>query len=200
MNILYSFWIDLGPSSGEPKIQKKISAIIEEAISVPLNCYVCSTTEYEDPTKNYCRYMNSIPRYPNTFSANMLGYHSSISNQKLYQDRVQQQQQPSNSEHSTNNNWPLTNHEVMNGNHSANNKSLSTSSSFNGQQESNMTTSANNKAHESIRAHSPIKQTSDSAIKSRLCVDEEKFCSIVSISRLEFANNTVLHRFWALER
>lgn len=37
-------------------------------------------------------------------------------------------------------------------------------------------------------------------IKTRPCVDDENFCSVVSVVRIEYVNDTLTSKFWALER
>lgn len=37
-------------------------------------------------------------------------------------------------------------------------------------------------------------------IRTRTCLDDENFCSIVSVVRIEFSNDTLVSRFWAMER
>lgn len=40
----------------------------------------------------------------------------------------------------------------------------------------------------------------DLSIRTRQCFDDENFCSIVSVVRVEFSNDSFKHKFWALER
>lgn len=37
-------------------------------------------------------------------------------------------------------------------------------------------------------------------IRTRTCLDDENFCSIVSVVRIEFLNDSLVSRFWAMER
>lgn len=46
----------------------------------------------------------------------------------------------------------------------------------------------------------PAQLESNSLIRSRACVDDENFCSVVSVFRIEYINDTLTTKFWAMER
>lgn len=45
-----------------------------------------------------------------------------------------------------------------------------------------------------------LRNSPDGFIRTRPCFEDENFCSIVSVVRIEFANDNLIARFWAMER
>lgn len=64
---------------------------------------------------------------------------------------------------------------------------------------SNGTASHHQQRHGYFPQNRPLMSTGG-FIRKRACFEDENFCSIVSVVRLEFANDTLITKFWAMER
>lgn len=137
----------------------------------PMSCYVCSTMDYDNPTDNICRMLKHHPRLSQ--QTNGGHYHSSG-----FPDR-----QPSQA-----NMMPSTRDRDTSASGRASLESSSGSANA---------TSSPAEGYFPLASH---RSASSQYVRTRACLDDENFCSIVSIVRIEFSNDNISSRFWAMER
>lgn len=139
--------------------------------------------EYENQTDNVCRYLSGQrkPTSPDTNHPN--GRQIQTSTNPNYQ-------QPLTTERSMYNNLSTVDDQ----------KATDTSVSSNFNQTSPMTNNQNEYDASQAKHQQHNSFLKEDFIRTRQCLDSEHFCSIVSISRVEFANEKFHQKFWALER
>lgn len=158
------------------------------------SCFVCSTMEYDDQENNLCRSikpsvrMTAATNYGGTMHQSRL---SNINSNLQYipptasqnPNGVNDQQAVVVNSRDNESSTPITN-DPSNGQYGDHGSSLSylheSYTSYN---------------HDIVRNASLMEP-----IRTRYCHDDEHFCSVVSIVRIEFINDKLNTKFWALER
>lgn len=140
---------------------------------LPMSCYVCSTMDYENPQENLCRNLKYHPR----LSQQPAGGHylaEGLTERQLPQANLM----PSTRDTSTS--GPEASGAAM---VPSNGTKFLTSG-----QSGSFFSMANQRA------------SSNTHVRTRPCLDDENFCSIVSIVKIEFSNDNISSKFWAMER
>lgn len=194
-----------------------------------MSCYVCSTMDYENPADNLCRVMrphhhrSSSNMYQQTSSSHH--YHqthqmtatttTTIHPYSPETSSLAYTQTPAalplisgsspldvesslDSVPSTTTITPSYNVSDASTHFDDTQYANTTTASYQQQQAGSMTPVAHHGQHHHLTQHRL--PPPNNFIRTRPCFEDENFCSIVSVVRIEFANDNLFSRFWAMER
>lgn len=162
------------------------------------SCYVCTTMDYENPANNYCRFMKRMIQQQHQ-------QHSSSSNYDASQlNALRQRTHAHNNQDATLQISPPADSstQVLGPANSTSSDHLLYSNNNNDSTDGAGSTTNKSTKYIDSNGMSPIDSGSlqYGAIRTRYCYSDENFCSVVSVVRIEYINNELQSRFWALER
>lgn len=92
---------------------------------------------------------------------------------------------------------PLHNHNNMSHGHYDDTQLVNSNTNATAQQQQNSTLPVHHGPFHQVQHRV---QPPGNVIRTRPCLEDEHFCSIVSVVRIEFINDNLVSRFWAMER
>lgn len=175
-----------------------------------MSCFICSTMDYENPEDNLCRVMRPHHNSPSGSQQNshklvnighhttpMIGYApttttTTTTTTGLYANPIDDEEDRHLGSSSPRS--PIGDSTSDDGQSMTNSTGNSTLIQQRHQHQSSIFT-----AHHGNQAQTRLLPPTG-LVRTRPCLEDENFCSIVSIVRKEFVNGNVLSRFWAMER
>lgn len=188
-----------------------------------MSCFVCSTMDYDNPADNLCRIMRPHHQRstPNLYQQTSSSHHYIQSTTTTTTTTTSTTTAATLNSDSFNANNPTeldsthsSNSTISTGESSSNtsigsgdqhgqylNTTLAGKTAAGGQATSTLSPLVSTTSSSLAQQHHHIRQQpSGNYIRTRSCFDDENFCSIVSVVRIEFVNDNLISKFWAMER
>lgn len=166
-------------------------------------CYVCTTMDYENPANNYCRFMKRMiqKQHQQHASSSPLSSNYDLNNVQSQYNALRLRNQHLHANQDTSSQNQISSQHLVNGqnnNSTTNNNLVQYNNQF---ADANLFMNNSTSTQKfSENGYSLIESTQYNGIRTRYCYSDENFCSVVSVVRIEYINNELQSRFWALER